>query len=196
MSTVRIREVVEAWAVWRDAGLWDELLTAWHADGLIYTTWFQGPAPDFVAACRRSFAAGAVIHHTLGGGWVDVRGTRAISQTKVTVGQRLKIDSVLCDIVGTGRFYDFFEERDGAWRIVLRQPIYEKDRLDPVGGTEYPELDRDLLASYPEGCRHMLYAQISSGRPAVGEIPQLRGPVVEALYRAGAAWLDGDPLTW
>ena len=38
----------------------------------------------------------------------------------------------MCDVVCTGRFYDFLEQRDGRWGIVLRQPIYERDRLDPI----------------------------------------------------------------
>ena len=28
-----IRELVENWAVWRDARLWDRFRTVWHADG-------------------------------------------------------------------------------------------------------------------------------------------------------------------
>jgi hypothetical protein len=31
-----------------------------------------------------------------------------------------------------GRFYDFLEKREGRWGLVLHQPIYEKDRMDPV----------------------------------------------------------------
>ena len=191
-----IREIVEGWALWRDAGHWDRLLGTWHPDGRMHSSWFRGSAPDFVAACRRGFEAGAMVHHNLGGSFMDVRGARAIAQTKVTIGQRLAVDGVVCDIVGTGRFYDFFERRDGDWRIVLRQPIYEKDRLDPVDGLEYPKLDRQLLASFPDGCRHMLYAQSRNGLPVIEDLPQLRGPVVEALYSAGQDWLSGAPLAW
>ena len=37
-----IRELVENWAVWRDARLWDRFRTVWHADGRMWATWFQG----------------------------------------------------------------------------------------------------------------------------------------------------------
>ena len=50
----------------------------------------------------------------------------------MTISQRAHVHDVLCDVVCTGRFYDFLEKRDGRWGIVLRQPIYEKDRIDPV----------------------------------------------------------------
>jgi hypothetical protein len=28
------------------------------------------------------------------------------------------------------------------------------------------------------------------------DLPTLEGPAVEALYAAGAAWLQGEPLSW
>jgi hypothetical protein len=103
---------------------------------------------------------------------------------------------VVCDVVGVGRFYDFLECRNGDWRIVVRQPIYEHDRLDPVDRTEHLRLDRTRLASYPDGCRHMLYAQHCNGISIVDCLPQRTGPVVEALYAAGRDWLAGAPLGW
>ena len=50
----------------------------------------------------------------------------------MTINQRAEVDGVLVDVVCTGRFYDFLEKREGRWGIVRRQPIYEKDRMDPV----------------------------------------------------------------
>jgi hypothetical protein len=38
-----VRELVERWAVWRDAGDWDRFATVWHPDGVMMATWFQGP---------------------------------------------------------------------------------------------------------------------------------------------------------
>src|SRR6185295_10991787 len=94
---------------------------------------------------------GVRILHFLGGSTVDVSGNRAIAQTKMTISQRARVDDVLCDVVCTGRFYDFFEKREGRWGLVLRQPIYEKDRLDPLDPSAKLVLDKDLLARFPEG---------------------------------------------
>ena len=41
-----IREVIDNWAVWRDAGDWARFATCWHEDGRMMATWFQGPAAD------------------------------------------------------------------------------------------------------------------------------------------------------
>jgi len=65
--------------------------------------------------------------------------------------------------VCTGRFYDFFDKRGGRWAIVRRQPIYEKDRLDPIEPGTKLSLDPTLLARFPEGYRHLGYLQTKAG---------------------------------
>src|SRR5215470_11383495 len=89
---------------------------------------------------------------------------------------------------------DGFDKGDGRWAIVLRQPIYEKDRLDPVRPGAAIEFDRDLLERFPEGYRHLAYLQVQAGYPVKADMPGLRGPEVEALYARGAAWLAGQPV--
>jgi len=189
-----IRELVENWAVWRDAGDWERFATVWHDDGWMMATWFQGPAPDFIRVSREGFEKGVSILHFLGGNSVDVAGNRAISQTKMTINQRALVHGVFCDVVCTGRFYDFLEKRDGRWGIVLRQPIYEKDRLDVVDPAASLSLDPEVLARFPEGYRHLAYLQDGLGFQVKTDMPGLKGPVVEALYELGAAWLSGADL--
>jgi len=106
------------------------------------------------------------------------------------------VHGVLVDVVCTGRFHDFVEERAGRWGIVMRQPIYEKDRMDPVDPAARLEPDKDLLARFPEGYRHLAYLQTGIGYEVKRDMPGLRGERVEALYRAGAAWLRGEKLGW
>ena len=192
----RIAELVQNWAVWRDAGDWERFKTCWHEDGFMMATWCQAPAAQFIAASQAGWAKGVSILHFLGGNSVDVQGKRAIAQTKMTISQRAEVHGVLVDVVCTGRFYDFVEERDGRWGIVLRQPIYEKDRMDPVDPAARLELDKELLARFPEGYRHLAYLQTRIGYDVKRDMPGLKGERVEALYRAGAAWLAGAQLPW
>jgi hypothetical protein len=191
---LRIREVIENWALWRDAGDWERFRTVWHDDGRMMATWFQGPAARFIEVSREGWNKGVSILHFLGGSSIDVAGNRAIAQTKMTISQRAMVDGVICDVVCTGRFYDFFEKRRDVWVIALRQPIYEKDRLDPVDPQARIQLDADLLGRFPEGYRHLAYAQTKIGFTVKSDMPTLKGPEVDALYRRGAAWLAGQPL--
>jgi SnoaL-like protein len=186
-----IVEVVHNWALWRDAGDWERFRTVWHDDGWMTATWFQGPAREFIEVSKAGFDKGVSILHFLGGSSVDLEGSRAVAQTKMTISQRGQCEGELVDVVCTGRFYDFFEKRAGRWAIVRRQPIYEKDRMDPVDPSARIKLDPDLLGSIPEGYRHLGYLQSKLGFKVKRDLPQLKGAAVEKLYRQGRAWLDG-----
>jgi hypothetical protein len=188
-----IRELLENWVVWRDACDWERFRQVWHPEGRMMATWFQGTGEEFIKVSQEGFDRGVRIVHFQGGISVEVAGDRAISQTKMTIGQRASVDGVMCDVVCTGRFYDFLEKRAGKWGIVLRQPIYEKDRIDPIDPAVRLELNKALLASFPEGYRHLAYLQTRIGYKVKPDMPGLTGPAVEALYQRGAGWLKGGP---
>jgi hypothetical protein len=189
-----IREVVENWAIWRDAGDWERFRTVWHEDGYMMATWFQAPFEEFIRMSIEGWDRGVNILHFLGGTSIDLAGARAIAQTKMTISQRGKVHDVLCDVVCTGRFYDFLEKRDGKWGVVHRQPIYEKDRIDPVDPSSTLALDQKLLGSFPVGYRHLAYMQSGIGYKIKMDMPGLKGPEVEALYQRGKRWLAGGPI--
>ena len=101
----------------------------------------------------------------------------------MTISQRAEVHGVECDVVCTGRFYDFLERRDGRWGIVLRQPIYEKDRLDPVDPAAHAGArPRSCSSSFPVGYRHLAYVQTAIGYDVKRDMPGLTGPEVEDLY--------------
>ena len=106
----------------------------------------------------------------------------------------MPVEGVLCDIASSGRFFDFFEKREGRWGLVYRQPIYEKDRLDPVAPGATVSFDTKLLAQMPEGYRYLAYAQTRGGLNVKRDMPGVAGPELDALYARGEAWLAGKPL--
>ena len=42
LDKLAIRELIENWALWRDARMWERFRTVWHDDGRMMATWFQG----------------------------------------------------------------------------------------------------------------------------------------------------------
>jgi hypothetical protein len=155
-------------------------------------TWFQGTGDEFIEANKDGWARGVRILHFLGGTSIDIVRDRAVAQTKMTISQRDCVEGVLCDVVCTGRFYDFLDKRSDRWGLVLRQPIYEKDRLDPVDPGATLHLDAELLSRFPEGYRHLAYLQSRIGYVVKPDMPGLKGREVEALYKRGKAWLAGS----
>ncbi|QIM48554.1 nuclear transport factor 2 family protein [Pusillimonas sp. DMV24BSW_D] len=186
-----IRQTVERWAVWRDAGDWERFASVWHPDGVMMATWFQGHHKDFIRVTQEGWKKGVSILHFLGGSAVDINGDRAISQTKMTISQRGDVEGVLCDVVCTGRFYDFMVKHEGEWKVLHRQPIYEKDRIDPLDPAAVLKLDQDALAKMPAGYRHLAYIQTRIGYNVKMDMPMLTGPEVDDLYRRGRNWLAG-----
>jgi hypothetical protein len=191
---VAIRALIENWAVWRDARQWDRFRTVWHSDGQMWATWFQGSFEQFIKVSQEGYDHGVRIMHMLGGISIDIKGKRAIAQTKMTISQRAKVEDVMCDVVCSGRFYDFIEKRKGRWGIVLRRLAYERDRLDPVDPSAKPALDQTLLAQFPEGYRHLAYLQSKIGYTVKRDLPGLDGPELDALYAKGEVWLKGKKL--
>jgi hypothetical protein len=190
-----IRDLIENWAIWRDAGLWDRFRTVWSPGARINATWFQGTAEEFIHASEEGWQRGVSILHFLGGTSVAVAGDRATAQTKMTISQRDTVEGVLCDVVCTGRFYDFLEKRDGRWLMVLRQPLYERDRIDPVRSGEVVKLDPELLARFPVGYQHLAYLQTRIGYDVKTDMPGIAGPGADALYARGERWLAGESPT-
>ena len=189
LDRLAIRDLIENWAVWRDAGHWERFATVWHDDGWMSATWFQGPASEFIRVSKDGWDKGVSILHFLGGTSIDLTDTRAIALTKMTISQRGLVHGVACDVVCTGRFYDFLEKRNGKWGLVRRQPIYEKDRIDPIDPAAVLKLDQAKLQQYPDGYRHLAYIQEEIGYRVKRDMPGLRNAEVETLYAEGRAWL-------
>ena len=193
-----IRELIDNWAVWRDATLWDRFRTVWHPEGQMWATWFQGTYEEFIKANQEGFAKGVRILHFLGGSSIDLAmelkpNARAIAQTKMTISQRATVHGVEVDVLCTGRFYDFLEKRDGKWGLVLRRLCYEKDRIDPIDPSATLKLDQALLNEFPIGYRHLAYLQTQVGYKVKKDMPGLVGPDTDALYAKGKGWLEGKP---
>src|SRR3979411_810446 len=163
IDRLAVRDLIENWAMWRDTGRWDDFRKLWHTDGVMMATWFQGGVDDFIKVSQQGFARGARTSHFQGGMSIDLKGRRAVAQTKMQIAQRGPVEGVICDVVCTGRFYDFLEKRKGRWGMVLRQPIYEKDRIDPLDPSAKLQLDPARLEEFPKGYRHLAYIQTQVG---------------------------------
>lgn len=198
-----IRALVEDWVVCRDSGLWDKLVGLWHSDAQMCTTWFRGPAAAFVEATRRGFDNGLDVLHTLGGTTVEVRGRRAVANTRMTISQRAQLDGTTVDVTCIGRFYDFLlaPDSDGMaadqpWRLVRRQPVYERDRMDPVVVGTAIALDPAVMGRFPDGYRHLAYLHNSQGFEVSTDLPVRRGAALNRLYDQGESWLAGEEVSY
>ena len=191
MEKLAIRDVIDNWAMWRDAGEFERLRSTFHPGAKFKATWIDGTFEQFVERSSEMFRRGGKSMHFLGGTTIDVAGTRAVAQTKMQILSRAMLDGIEVDTSTYGRFYDRFEKRAGEWRIAFRDCIYEKSTIAPVDPNVKLELDAELLARFPEGYRYLTYVQTKNNRAITPGLATARGPEIEALYAAGAAWLAG-----
>ena len=65
---------------------------------------------------------GVTVTHRLGGSSVDLNGTRALAQTRVTILQRAPVEGMPYDVTCIGRFYDSWSggTADGDWCCTSR----------------------------------------------------------------------------
>jgi hypothetical protein len=181
---------IQDWVVFRDSGDFDRLRAIFSADGIMNATWFRGSADEFVANSRKLFG-GAVpaVLHMLGGISIEVHGTRAVSQAKMTIAARGAVHAIACEVRCEGRFYDFWRKDTGEWKLAERAVIYERDRLDALEGAAHPKLAASILEKYPPGYRHLAYMQQANGANVIAGLPGITGPAVEELYARGRRWL-------
>jgi SnoaL-like domain len=187
-------ELIQSWGLYRDQGKWAELLATFSSDGQIAVSWFSGAFGEFVDRCREGFDAGQRSKHQIFPSVVRPADDRAVAETNVAILVRQKIGGVLTDMTSYARFLDRLERISGAWRIVERTAIYERDRLDPVEPSENFErlFKASDLTIYPEAYRYMAARLIAAGRALAPVIYRDGSPHTAQLYLRYDAWLNGE----
>ena len=189
LERLEIAELVQSWALYRDAGDWDKLKETVHADGIMTATWFQGSFEAFISAMQDAWRKGSSSQHFQGGTVVEVLGTKAIAQTRMAILVRGKLEDVTVDVNCLGIFYDRVEKRDGQWRIAKRNVIYDKDTLTPVHAGDVIQLSSERLMRFPEGYRHLAYLQSFNGGNVNPELPTARSEASIKLKLETQQWL-------
>jgi hypothetical protein len=158
------------------------------------TTWMDGPASDFVDVCQSMSAGPTRAQHYIGVPIVQMNGSRALAQTRITILVRAQLDGIEVDATCYGWFIDRMVKLDGKWLIQSRAPIYEKDTLVAVDPGVTLKLDTDGLAGYPAHYKHMAYMQAIVGAPINLDLPMPGSKEQEQMMRECDVWLGaGKP---
>lgn len=192
---IEIAQLLVNWGTWRDSGEFEKLRSCYTADARMVTSWYDGPAESFVDLVAQVQPKQPTDHgamHLIGGTTSRVNGERAIAETRISILMRGLLNDRLVDVTTHGRFIDFLRKVDGQWRIQSREPIYDKDTLQPVEPGVVLELDEAKLAGQPVGFRHMAYVQAARGMNIITTIPAPNSEEARQLYRRADAWLDAS----
>jgi len=181
---------INRWAFDRDQQSWEALLDAFHDDGVISLSWFDGPYAGFVAASQRMAAVGrALVKHRLGVPAIRVRGGRALSEVDVAILVRAQSPFGEIDTTTHARFFDWLERRTGVWRLLRRTAIYEKDQVAPVCRPSLPAEFFAGLERFPAEVRFLAASLERAGAALVKGLVLDGSPAARDAYREGEAWL-------
>ena len=186
--------VLQVWAYSRDLGEWEGLRACFHPEATITVSWYSGPASGFVErsmAMTQERRPEERTKHLLGNMRAEVAGTRAVLEADTVITVREFIDGHLFDFASNARFYHLMEKREGVWRILEANCIYEKDRLDPVvpGSVPASFYDQIDLTGVESGFAFMRLRQTKKGRAIPAGLPLVGSAEEAALKRDGRAWL-------
>jgi hypothetical protein len=197
LEELAVCNVRRTWAFHLDLGEWDKLQACFHPDARVTVSWYSGHIAGFIERSK-AMTRKPEEHrkHWLGNMRAEICSGRAVLETDVMILIREFIDRNLYDYTSYARFYDLLEKRDGVWRIVEWNTIYDRDRLDPV----VPSWDESGLFAQaalegPEsGFAFMKLRSAKRGR-AIPDGVVIRDSEGEAkLRRRGASWLAGENL--
>ena len=194
LDRAAITQVVQDWGISRDAGRWDKLRSFYTNDAIMYTTWFVGPAAEFVERSKEAAKKGARGQHFIGAASIDIKENKAIAETRMILLVRGMLEGVEVDVTCYGRFYDRFVKLDGQWLIEKRMVVYEKDRMDVLDPALTLKLDQHELVNRPEGYRHLAYLQSHGGASITPDLPTPNSAALARMYAEGEAWLGADSL--
>jgi hypothetical protein len=179
-----IADLMTGW-IHRDLAQWDELRTLFHSDGIIEVTWFEGLFSEFIEGSMRMGKSDLRTKHFIASPVVKFQNSKAVVETNaMIVGENVRIG---LGCISHNRFYDLVEKRDGVWRIVKRQSIYD------MGSFTFPqgmvEIDTGIVKNYPSEYAPLAYLLEKSGFP-VKRVYATKGSELEKTMKAeGEAWL-------
>ncbi|MCT4714539.1 nuclear transport factor 2 family protein [Enterobacteriaceae bacterium H18W14] len=181
-----ISDLLNGW-MHRDLSHWDELGKLFHPEGTIEVTWFEGLASEFIKGSMRMGESDIGTKHVMGNPMVTFNAAqnKAIAETNaMIIGQNSKLAlGATCH----NRFYDMMEKRNGEWKILRRQVVYDFGSFDfPLGMVD---IDAEVVKRYPVAYAPLAYMLEKSGFP-VQRVFATKGSELEAAMKKEAeSWL-------
>lgn len=183
----QLNDLMNGW-MHRDLGEWSQLSELFHPDGKIEVTWFEGLVSDFVTGSMRMGASDLRSKHLIASPAItfNAGGDKAILETNaMIIGDNVKLN-LGCEC--HNRFYDLAEKRDGVWKLLYRQSVYD------IGTFIFPcgpvPIDQMIVVKYPREYAALAYLLEQAGFP-LGRVFATRGSELEAKMKAdGKHWLS------
>lgn len=131
-----IRQVLYRYARGVDRADRELVAGVYHPDGVDHHGRFHGPGEEFASRVTQlePGVEGAGNHH-ITNHWITLDGDRAFVESYFLAFHPHADEGAEEIGISCGRYLDFFERRDGAWKIVERTVVTDWTRRDVMGET-------------------------------------------------------------
>lgn len=193
LDKLAIAELAQTERAARDTRRWDLMAACYHPGARVFLSWFDGTAPEFIAASKAmGEEAGGHAIHSLGPTLVRVSGDRALADTPCAILFRRVFAGVECDMTSHCRHHSRVERVGGRWRLRSLVGVYEKNTLAPVVPGQAPAIDAARLATFRGSYAFQAYFRAQEGKPVHHDRPGLDRPdLVDRFRDAEDGWLAG-----
>ena len=173
----------------RDNALWDAMRSCYLEDAVVNSSWFRGPANDYIAQlATRKERAPHHIHSTL----VWTHGNRAVAMMETTLQQRSEIDGFPVDLAADAQMLYKLIRINGEWYIQDWTTIYEQDNIIPAVPTTQLNIDPKALEEFRPCCSSLAYLKKRQGKVLYDELPGHDRPEsLVAIYEEADRWIQG-----
>lgn len=175
----------------RDNGWWDRMMATYWPDSVVDVTWYHGDGPGFVNASRKLSSGGVTGKHRLLAPIADIRGNKAHVEVGSRNWSQFQYRGQTININANIRINYRLEKRDGEWRILSMQAIYEHSELTPDAPGEVLDIPASELAKYRPSYAALSWALTQRGltmsQTEIG-IDQPEG--VKAFYTDLEKWMS------
>ncbi|MDX6741195.1 nuclear transport factor 2 family protein [Actinocorallia sp. A-T 12471] len=193
LATALVTQVVLAERQGRDRGWWDQMAAQYWPDSHVRLSWYDGDGPGFVAGSKAMAARGDVALHHVFAPVVHVRGDRAHVEAAVSLRFAVEIDGVAGDLVSHTRLNYRLTRRDGVWKILALNAVYEYATLTPAVPGQTIVVPAEELAKYRPSYAVLAWNIAREGRkPGDDELGDDRPEELAAFYAETRAWLNGS----
>jgi hypothetical protein len=175
----------------RDRGWWRQMRESFHNDSTVRLSWFQGSGPDFVTESKKMSGNGNRALHRLAPPVLKINNHKAIIEVPSAIEFRIFVNDVETDIVSFARLLYRAERRDGVWKLLSLDAIYERDTMTPVVPGAILELVPDQLAGLRPTYRFIGYHLRNLGYEIRNDLYGDDHPAeVQDLYRSAFEWAE------
>jgi hypothetical protein len=177
----------------RDRGWWDRMRAAYWPDAVVTISWFSGAAHAFVAASEAMSTQGTLATHRLAPVVVETVDDRALAEAPAAIEVVTTVDDVPAVLTSFTRLQFRALRRDGEWRLLGLDSIYERDALVAAIPGATVRVDETTLSPFRRSYRLLSWHLTRRGHTIDADLlGDDRPDDVAAFYEREHHWLHDD----